>query len=82
MCARVQIAAPRWGILDPSAFALVVKRRFTMIKKFVAPLLAATFVAGTFATLSGCNTIEGAGKDVEAGGKAVKNEARETKNKM
>ena len=38
------------------------------------------FIAATFATcflfLSGCNTMEGAGKDVEAGGKKVANPER------
>jgi predicted small secreted protein len=53
-----------------------------MMKKFFTPLIAATFLAGTFATLAGCNTVEGAGKDVSAGGKAVSEEAKETKNKM
>ena len=53
-----------------------------MIKKYFTPLLAATFLAATFVSLAGCNTVEGAGKDVEAGGKAVKDEARETKQKM
>jgi predicted small secreted protein len=33
--------------------------------------------AGFFASLAGCNTVEGAGKDIEQGGRAIKNEARE-----
>jgi len=56
-----------------------------MLKKVMAPLISAIYLAGALATvsvLSACNTIEGAGKDVEAGGRAVKNEARETKDKM
>ena len=54
-----------------------------MIKKFLAPLMAAVLLATTMGTLvAGCNTVEGAGKDVEAGGRAIKNEARETKDKM
>ena len=48
-----------------------------MIKKLLASLLAAFFLMGMSLTLVGCNTMEGAGKDLEAGGKAVKNEARE-----
>jgi entericidin B len=32
--------------------------------------------------ISACNTVEGAGKDVSAGGKKVQEEARETKQKM
>jgi predicted small secreted protein len=55
-------------------------RRFIMIKRIFVTLLATLFLAGTAATLSGCNTMEGAGKDIEQGGKAVKDEARENKN--
>jgi predicted small secreted protein len=31
---------------------------------------------------SGCNTVEGVGKDVSAGGRAMSNTAEETKEKM
>ncbi len=48
-----------------------------MVKKLLASLLPTLFVAGAFATLAGCNTVEGAGKDIEQGGKAIKDEARE-----
>lgn len=48
-----------------------------MIKRFRSPLLAALFLAGSLGTLAGCNTVEGAGKDIEQGGRAIKNEARE-----
>ena len=48
-----------------------------MIKRIFAPLLAALFFVSFFGTLAGCNTVEGAGKDIEQGGKAIKNEARE-----
>lgn len=50
-----------------------------MIKRFITPLMAALFLAGTFGVLTGCNTVEGAGKDIERGGAAIKNEARENK---
>lgn len=50
-----------------------------MIKTFFLSLLATIFFAGTITSLSGCNTIAGAGKDVEQGGKAVKDEANEHK---
>ena len=48
-----------------------------MIKRFLSPLLAALFFASCLGSLSGCNTLEGAGKDIELGGRAIKNEARE-----
>ena len=48
-------------------------------KRFIALALAATFALPSFALLSGCNTMEGAGKDVQAGGAKIKEEARENK---
>jgi entericidin B len=51
-----------------------------MIKKLSASLLATLFMAGLLGTLAGCNTIEGAGTDIQQGGKAIKDEAREHKN--
>lgn len=53
-----------------------------MIRKLMASLLATLFVAGVFGTLAGCNTMEGAGADIQQGGKAIKDEAREQKNRM
>ena len=52
-----------------------------MLKKLCASLFAALFLAGVVGTLAGCNTMEGAGKDIERGGQAIKDEAREQKNK-
>lgn len=49
-----------------------------MLKK-IALCLASVYLA---VVVSGCNTIEGAGKDVSAGGKKVQEEAKETKQKM
>ena len=51
-----------------------------MIKKLSASLFAILFMAGLFGTLAGCNTVEGAGKDIQRGGEAIKDEAREHKN--
>lgn len=51
-----------------------------MIKKIIASLLATLFLASAVATLTGCNTVEGAGKDIEKGGQAIKEEAVEHKN--
>lgn len=50
-----------------------------MIKRLLSPLMAAIFLASTFGILAGCNTVEGAGKDIERGGSAIKQEAREHK---
>ena len=49
------------------------------MKRFIALALAATFALPSFALLSGCNTVEGAGKDIQAGSSKVKEEAREHK---
>jgi len=50
-----------------------------MTKRIFVLLLTSLFLASTIVTLTGCNTMEGAGKDIEKGGKAVKDEAREHK---
>ena len=34
------------------------------------------------AALSACNTVKGAGKDIQTGGKAITNEAQETQKSM
>ena len=52
-----------------------------MIRKIMASLLAALFFAGLFGTLAGCNTMEGAGQDIQRGGKAITDEAREQRDK-
>lgn len=36
----------------------------------------------SFAALAGCNTIEGAGKDLERGGEKLQDSAKDTKEKM
>lgn len=35
------------------------------------------FIPALFATLAACNTVEGAGQDIEAGGKAVQRGANQ-----
>jgi predicted small secreted protein len=50
-----------------------------MIKRIFVSILAALFLAGVFGSITGCNTVAGAGKDIEKGGKAVKDEANEHK---
>lgn len=50
-----------------------------MLKRIFVQLLVTLFLASAIATLTGCNTMEGAGKDIEQGGKTIKNEANEHK---
>ena len=54
-----------------------------MFKRIVAPLLPTLSFASLFGTLAGCNTVAGAGTDtdIERGGKATKDEAREQQHK-
>lgn len=54
-------------------------RRFKMIRKLTAALMTTLFLAGAFGTLAGCNTMAGAGQDLQQGGKAIKDEANEQK---
>ena len=49
------------------------------MRRIFVSLLATLFVAGTSVVISGCNTVEGAGKDIEKGGAAIKDEANEKK---
>jgi entericidin B len=45
-------------------------------------ILTALILLGLWGTLAGCNTIEGAGKDIERGGEATQDAARNVKNNM
>ncbi len=49
-----------------------------MIRGILTALLAAVFLA----SISGCNTIEGAGKEIQRAGKVISDEAKQIKNKM
>ncbi len=53
-----------------------------MIRTLIASVLATLTMVTAIGTLSGCNTIEGAGKDIEQGGKAIRDEAKEIKSRM
>ena len=45
-------------------------------------MLAILTLLGMFGTIAGCNTIEGMGKDIERGGEATQDTARDVKNRM
>lgn len=49
-----------------------------MFKRLMAGLIATAFMA----VLAGCNTVEGAGKDIERGGEKIQSGAEKTKAKM
>jgi entericidin B len=46
-----------------------------MFKKIVASFA----LISIFAIFAGCNTIEGAGEDIESGGEAIQNKSREVR---
>jgi entericidin B len=48
-----------------------------MSGKIIASILATLFLVAAVGTVTGCNTVEGAGKDIELGGKALRDEAAE-----
>ncbi|MBA3996037.1 MAG: entericidin, EcnA/B family [Candidatus Accumulibacter sp.] len=51
-----------------------------MFKRIVSTLFASVFLAGLFGlvgTTAACNTIHGAGQDIEQGGAKIKEEANE-----
>ena len=52
-----------------------------MLRKFVLGIAAAICVASTVG-LSGCNTVAGAGKDIERGGEKVQDTAKDVQKKM
>ena len=47
------------------------------MKRLIALALAASYVM--LAGLAGCNTVQGAGKDIERGGEKIQKEAQENK---
>lgn len=54
---------------------------FHQQKEMLMKFITSAILALTFAfTLSACNTIEGAGEDVEAAGSAIEQEAEENTN--
>lgn len=48
-----------------------------MINKMFVTLLTMLAVIGATATITGCNTVEGAGKDIQKAGSEIQGEARE-----
>jgi predicted small secreted protein len=62
---------------DPNYYG----RRLKIIRKIIATLMAALSLGGLFGTLPGGNTMQGAGRDIQQGGKAISDEAKEQKDK-
>jgi predicted small secreted protein len=64
---------------DASYRVTINSTKGDIMKRLFALALAATFALPSFALLSGCNTVEGAGKDIQKGGEKIKEEAKENK---
>jgi entericidin B len=52
-----------------------------MMRKLLA-VLTVLGLLGSLSAISGCNTVAGAGQDIERGGQKVQGEAREVQKKM
>jgi entericidin B len=52
------------------------------MKRIILTMLMLLGVLGTFSVITGCNTVAGAGKDVERGGEAIHDTARDVQQKM
>jgi predicted small secreted protein len=48
-----------------------------MFKKILFSILAAMFVSLGLGSIAGCNTVEGVGRDISAGGNEIREEANE-----
>ena len=49
------------------------------MKRIISLLVAASFALSLPIALGGCNTVQGAGKDIERGGEKIQSEAQEHK---
>jgi predicted small secreted protein len=54
----------------------------TLMAKKLLAILTALALIGPVATMTGCNTVAGAGKDIERGGEKIQGEAKEVQRKM
>jgi predicted small secreted protein len=48
-----------------------------MLKRIVAQLVVVAAVAGSFTVLAACNTMAGAGEDIQRGGAAIERKAKQ-----
>jgi predicted small secreted protein len=56
-------------------------RRSIMLRKILTVLMMRGML-GSLSAISGCNTMAGAGTDIERGGQKIHDEAREVKKKI
>jgi entericidin B len=65
----------------PPHSANLFARKSIMARKLLAVLMMLGML-GPLSALSGCNTVAGAGKDIERGGEKVQDTARDVQRKM
>ncbi|MBL27609.1 MAG: hypothetical protein CMM50_08690 [Rhodospirillaceae bacterium] len=74
---------PPYRSVRPHVTALRNRRDMeTMMTSTQRVLLAITFLAGTLPAISACNTIQGAGEDVESAGEGVQHMSEEVQEDM
>jgi predicted small secreted protein len=54
----------------------------TTYQEFTMKTIIALLMSSTFVVLAGCNTVAGAGKDLERGGEKVQDTAKDVQQKM
>ncbi len=59
---------------------MMIKSPLRLLVRSIVSLALAACVAGTPFALAGCNTTEGAGKDVKSLGKGIEDTAKDAKN--
>jgi entericidin B len=52
------------------------------MRKTIVTMSIMLSVFGALSTLAGCNTVAGAGKDIQGGGEAVQDAAKDVQKKM
>jgi entericidin B len=72
-------AIHKLGVIPLAFLFFCGKPTQEMIMKKIAAVFALMFAAGL---MGGCNTIEGAGKDIERGGEKIQGTAKDVKQKM
>jgi entericidin B len=69
----------RQGLLHGSTSGIEDQnRRYTMFKRILGTLT----LLGVLGMFAGCNTVEGMGKDIERGGEATQDAAKDVKKNM
>lgn len=66
-----------WSLPRQQENRFTCDRRYIMIKRIFASLMATLLCCSMAGTLAGCNTVRGVGQDIERGGQKLQEEATE-----